>query len=372
MQILVYLYLIFHAIPFSIKYNLRILESDLVGAYTTELNKLQSFKGQSFLKTSDFTADELLTLIDFTGELKEKKNRGIPHPYLKGKNLALLFEKPSTRTRAAFSVAACDLGATAEYFGQGDIHLGVKESTEDTAKILGRMYDGIEFRGYYQQDVETLANHAGVPVWNGLTNEWHPTQMIADFFTLKETWGTFEDKTLTYIGDAQNNVAQDLLVTGAILGINVHIAAPKTLQPDIKIQELAQYHANKSGSKILITEDVQQAVFQTDAIYTDVWFSMGDDQSVYQSRIEQLLPYQVNEKMLTTTMNPDVIVLHCLPAFHDLNTEVGQKIYEQFGISEMEITDQVFRGDHSVVFDQAENRLHSIKSILSVTLGDIF
>ena len=222
MQILVYLYLIFHAIPFSIKYNLRILESDLVGAYTTELNKLQSFKGQSFLKTSDFTADELLTLIDFTGELKEKKNRGIPHPYLKGKNLALLFEKPSTRTRAAFSVAACDLGATAEYFGQGDIHLGVKESTEDTAKVLGRMYDGIEFRGYYQQDV--------------------------------------------------------------------HIAAPKTLQPDIKIQELAQYHANKSGSKILITEDVQQAVFQTDAIYTDVWFSMGDDQSVYQSRIEQLLP----------------------------------------------------------------------------------
>ncbi|MBU7217222.1 ornithine carbamoyltransferase [Staphylococcus gallinarum] len=343
-----------------------------MGAYTTALKKLQSFKGKHFLKTCDFSADELNTLVDFTGELKEKKKRGIPHPYLKGKNLALLFEKPSTRTRSAFSVAAYDLGAYPEYFGQGDIHLGVKESTADTAKVLGRMYDGIEFRGFHQKDVESLAENANVPVWNGLTNEWHPTQMIADFFTLKENLGTLSGKTLTYVGDARNNVAHDLLVTGAILGVNVHIAAPVSLQPDESIQEMAQAYAEQSGSHILITEDVKQAIYQTDAIYTDVWFSMGEDQSVLETRINQLLPYQVNESMLLQTMNPDVIVLHCLPAFHDLNTEVSQQIYETYGLTEMEMTDDVFQGKHSVVFDQAENRLHSIKAIMSVTLGDIF
>lgn len=348
------------------------MESDLDGTYTTTLKQLQEFKGKSFLKTCDFSYEDLITLIDFTGELKEKKNRGIPHPYLKGKNLALLFEKPSTRTRSAFSVAAFDLGATAEYFGQGDIHLGAKESTEDTAKVLGRMYDGIEFRGYNQSDVEMLAKYANVPVWNGLTNEWHPTQMIADFFTLKENWGTFEDKTLTYVGDARNNVAHDLLVTGAILGVNINIAAPKELQPHDDIQQMAQQYAQQSNSKILITEDIKEAVYQTDALYTDVWFSMGEDHSVYQQRIEQLLPYQINSAMLANTCNPDIIVLHCLPAFHDLNTQIGSEIFEKFGITEMEISDEVFRGDHSVVFDQAENRLHSIKSILSVTLGDVF
>ncbi|MEK4560816.1 ornithine carbamoyltransferase [Staphylococcus sp. FSL K6-3157] len=343
-----------------------------MGLNTTALNKLQVFKGEHFLKTCDFSAEELNTLIDFTGELKEKKKRGIPHPYLKGKNLALLFEKPSTRTRSAFSVAAYDLGAYPEYFGQGDIHLGVKESTADTAKVLGRMYDGIEFRGYHQKDIESLAKNANVPVWNGLTNEWHPTQMIADFFTLKENWGTLEGKTLTYVGDARNNVAHDLLITGAILGVNVHIAAPKSLQPDEAIQKLAKNYAAQSQSEILITDDVNQAIYQTDAIYTDVWLSMGEDQSVLETRINELLPYQVNESMLLNTMNPEAIVLHCLPAFHDLNTEVGQQIYEKYGLSEMEITDDVFQGEHAVIFDQAENRLHSIKAIMSVTLGDIF
>lgn len=346
--------------------------SDENGAYTTALNKLALFKGKDFLKTCDFSADELHTLIDFTGELKEKKKRGIPHPYLKGKNLAFLFEKPSTRTRSAFSVAAYDLGAYPEYFGQGDIHLGVKESAEDTAKVLGRMYDGIEFRGHYQKDVEALAKNAGVPVWNGLTNEWHPTQMIADFFTLKEYWGTLQGKTLTYVGDARNNVAHDLLITGAILGVNIHVAAPKALQPDEDIQVMAQKYAAESSSDILITDDIQQAIYQTDAIYTDVWFSMGEDQSVLEPRINQLLPYQVNKEMLINTMNPDVIVLHCLPAFHDVNTQVGQQIYETYGLTEMEISDDVFKGDHAVIFDQSENRLHSIKAIMAVTLGDIF
>jgi len=329
-------------------------------------------KGKSFLKTSDFTADELVTLIDFTGELKEKKKHGIPHPYLKGKNIALLFEKPSTRTRSAFSVAANDLGAFPDYFGQGEIHLGVKESIADTAKVLGSMYDGIEFRGFYQKDVESIAQHAKVPVWNGLTNEWHPTQMIADFYTLKEHLGTLQGKTLTYVGDARNNVAHDLLVTGAILGMNIHIAAPKSLQPDQDIQQLAKNYATQSHSNILITDNIQQAVYKTDAIYTDVWFSMGEDESVQTQRIDKLLPYQINEAMLVNTMNPDVIVLHCLPAFHDVHTKVGQQIYKTHGLTEMEITDDVFKGEHAVIFEQAENRLHSIKAIMAGTLGDIF
>src|SRR5699024_10202724 len=336
------------------------------------LKKLQSFKGKSFLKTCDFSLDELVTLIDFTGELKEKKKRGIPHPYLKGKNIALLFEKPSTRTRAAFSVAANDLGAFPEHFGQGDIHLGVKESTEDTAKVLGSMYDGIEFRGHHQSDVENIAQHANVPVWNGLTNEWDPTQMVADFYTLKESLGTLQGKTLTYVGDARNNVAHDLLVTGAILGVNIHIAAPESLFPHQDIQKLAETYALQSGSQILITDNIQQAVYKTDAIYTDVWFSMGEDESVQTQRINDLLPYQINEAMLVNTMNPNVIVMHCLPAFHDVHTEVGQQIYKTHGLTEMEITDAVFKGKHSVVFEQAENRLHSIKAIMAGTLGDIF
>nr|WP_241954564.1 ornithine carbamoyltransferase [Staphylococcus agnetis] len=344
----------------------------LDGTYTTTLKQITDFKGKSFLKTIDFSKAELETLIDFSLELKHKKKHQLPHPYLKGKNIALLFEKPSTRTRAAFSVAAKDLGAQVDYYGEGDFHLGAKESIADTAHVLGRMYDGIEFRGYKQSDVETLSQASGVPVWNGLTDEWHPTQMIADFMTLKTHFGTLKGKTLTYVGDAANNVAHDLLVTGAILGVNVHIAAPSSLQPSTAVQQLAQTYAQESGAQLCITENIKEAVHHTDVIYTDVWLSMGADTSEWGARIDALLPYQVNAHMLALTENPDTIVMHCLPAFHDLETQTALKIHQQFGLEAMEITDDVFHGAQSVVFEQAENRLHSIKAILAATLGDVF
>lgn len=324
------------------------------------------------MKTIDFTADELMTLIDFSLELKKKKQKGIPHPYLKGKNLALLFEKPSTRTRAAFSVAAKDLGAQVDYYGEGDFHLGVKESVADTAQALGRMYDGIEFRGYFQDHVETLSEASGVPVWNGLTNEWHPTQMIADFMTIKEHFGTLEDITLTYVGDADNNVARDLLVTGAKLGVNMHIAAPQSLQPTKDVQDFANEFAQQSGANIKITEDVEEAVKGANAIYTDVWLSMGTDEKEWEERIDKMLPYQVNRALLQHAHPEQLIVMHCLPAFHDMQTQVGQKIYDQFGVKEMEISDETFQAYQDIIFTQAENRLHSIKAIMAVTLGDIF
>ena len=291
---------------------------------------------------------------------------------MKGKNIALLFEKPSTRTRAAFSVAAKDLGANVDAYGEGDFHLGVKESIADTAKVFGRMYDGIEFRGFKQAHIETLSVASGVPVWNGLTNEWHPTQMIADFMTLKEHFGTLKNKTLTYVGDASNNVAHDLLVTGAILGVHIHIAAPLSAQPDPSVQELAQQLAKHSGAKLWITENIADAVKHTDAIYTDVWLSMGTDDTEWEQRIGALLPYQVNGELLNLTQNPNAIVMHCLPAFHDVETFTAQKIQALYGLEAMEITDDVFQSDQSVVFEQAENRLHSIKAIIAATLGDVF
>lgn len=333
---------------------------------------MKAFKGKSFLKTKDFDAEDLMTLIDFSMELKHKKQHHLPHPFLKGKNIALIFEKPSTRTRAAFSVAAHDLGAHVDYYVKGDIHLGVKESIADTAQVFGRMYDGIEFRGYHQEDVEQLSQHAGVPVWNGLTNEWHPTQMIADFMTIKEQFGALENRTLTYVGDASNNVAHDLLVTGAMLGVNVHIAAPESLQPHPDIQAIAQQYAEQSGANIMITENVQQAVYHADVLYTDVWVSMGTDESEWGSRIENMLPYQINDTLLAQTDNPDLIVMHCLPAFHNLETTTSQKLYQQFGVEALEITDSVFNGPNSVVFEQAENRLHGIKAIMAATLGELF
>ncbi|WP_276307732.1 ornithine carbamoyltransferase [Staphylococcus lutrae] len=333
---------------------------------------MKTFKGKSFLKTTDFDATDLMTLIDFSMELKHKKQHHLPHPYLKGKNIALIFEKPSTRTRAAFSVAAHDLGAHVDCYEKGAIHLGSKESIEDTSRVFGRMYDGIGFRGYHQVDIEQLSQYAGVPVWNGLTNEWHPTQMIADFMTIKEHFGSLPGRTLTYVGDASNNVAHDLLVTGAKLGVNMHIAAPKRLQPHIDIQHIAQSEAEKSGAKILITEDVKSAVYQTDVVYTDVWLSMGTDESEWASRIKQMLPYQINDQMMAHVGHDKLIVMHCLPAFHDLKTTTSQKIYQQYGLRAMEITDDVFHSDYSVIFEQAENRLHSIKAVMAATLGDIF
>ena len=329
------------------------------------------FKGRSFLAEKDFTKEELQYLIDFSQHLKEMKANNQPHRYLEGKNIALLFEKNSTRTRAAFTVAAVDLGAHPEFLGANDIQLGTKESVEDTAKVFGRMFDGIEFRGFSQQVVEDLANYSGVPVWNGLTDEWHPTQMIADFLTIQENFGELTGLTIAYCGDGRNNVANSLLVTSAILGVNIHVVTPKVLQPEATIIAQAQAYAKQSGAKILVTDDVDQGVLGADVVYTDVWVSMGEEEK-FQERIEQLLPYQVNQSLMKKTQNDQVIFMHCLPAFHDDQTTYGKKAAQAYGISEMEVTDEVFRSKYARQFDQAENRLHSIKAIMAVTAGDLF
>lgn len=329
------------------------------------------FKGRSFLAEKDFTKEELQYLIDFSQHLKGMKANNQPHRYLDGKNIALLFEKNSTRTRAAFTVAAVDLGAHPEFLGANDIQLGTKESVEDTAKVFGRMFDGIEFRGFSQQVVEDLANYSGVPVWNGLTDEWHPTQMIADFLTIQENFGELTGLTIAYCGDGRNNVANSLLVTSAILGVNIHVVTPKALQPEATIIAQAQAYAKESGAKILVTDDVDQGVLGADVVYTDVWVSMGEEEK-FQERIEQLLPYQVNQSLMKKTQNDQVIFMHCLPAFHDDQTTYGKKAAQAYGISEMEVTDEVFRSKYARQFDQAENRLHSIKAIMAVTAGDLF
>ncbi|MEC5340093.1 ornithine carbamoyltransferase [Enterococcus casseliflavus] len=329
------------------------------------------FKGRSFLAEKDFTKEELQYLIDFSQHLKGMKANNQPHRYLEGKNIALLFEKNSTRTRAAFTVAAVDLGAHPEFLGANDIQLGSKESVEDTVKVFGRMFDGIEFRGFSQQVVEDLANYSGVPVWNGLTDDWHPTQMIADFLTIQENFGELTGLTIAYCGDGRNNVANSLLVTSAILGVNIHVVTPKALQPEANIIEQAQAYAQHSGAKILVTDDVDQGVLGADVVYTDVWVSMGEEEK-FQERIEQLLPYQVNQSLMEKTQNDQVIFMHCLPAFHDEQTIYGKKAAQAYGISEMEVTDEVFRSKYARQFDQAENRLHSIKAIMAVTAGDLF
>ncbi|EMF0043227.1 ornithine carbamoyltransferase [Enterococcus hirae] len=330
------------------------------------------FQGRSLLAEKDFTKEELQYLIDFSEHLKDLKKRGIPHHYLEGKNIALLFEKTSTRTRAAFTTAAIDLGAHPEYLGANDIQLGKKESTEDTAKVLGRMFDGIEFRGFSQKMVEELAEFSGVPVWNGLTDEWHPTQMIADFLTIQENFGTVEGITVAYCGDGRNNMANSLLVTGAILGANMRIVAPKELEPEEEIVKMAEEFAAKSGSQLMITDDVDKGVDGADVLYSDVWVSMGEEDK-FEERIKLLKPYQINMEMIEKTHNTDrLIFLHCLPAFHDTNTIYGEQMKERFGITEMEVTDEVFRSKYARQFDQAENRMHSIKAIMAATLGNLF
>ena len=330
------------------------------------------FQGRSLLAEKDFTKEELQYLIDFSEHLKDLKKRGIPHHYLEGKNIALLFEKTSTRTRSAFTTAAIDLGAHPEYLGANDIQLGKKESTEDTAKVLGRMFDGIEFRGFSQKMVEELAEFSGVPVWNGLTDEWHPTQMIADFLTIQENFGTVEGITVAYCGDGRNNMANSLLVTGAILGANMRIVAPKELQPEEDIVKMAEGFAEKSGAQLMITDDVDKGVDGADVLYSDVWVSMGEEDK-FEERIKLLKPYQINMEMVEKTHNTDrLIFLHCLPAFHDTNTVYGEQMKERFGITEMEVTDEVFRSKYARQFDQAENRMHSIKAIMAATLGNLF
>lgn len=329
------------------------------------------FQGRSLLAEKDFTKSELEYLIDFSLHLKDLKKKGIPHHYLEGKNIALLFEKNSTRTRAAFTTAAIDLGAHPEFLGKNDIQLGKKESVEDTAKVLGSMFDGIEFRGFSQKVVEDLAKYSGVPVWNGLTDEWHPTQMIADFMTVKENFGKLKGVTLTYVGDGRNNMANSLLVTGSMLGVNIHIVAPDSLQPIQEVRDLAEGYAKETGSKNMITSDVDAGVKGSDVLYTDVWVSMGEEDK-FEERVNLLKPYQINMDMVKKTGNENMIIMHCLPAFHDIETEYGKKIDEQFGIQEMEITDEAFRSKYARQFEEAENRMHSIKAIMAATLGNLF
>lgn len=324
-------------------------------------------QAKSFLKEIDFTKQELEELIDLSIKFKQLKKERIPHKYLDDLNIALIFEKTSTRTRSAFTVAGQDLGMNVTYLGAGDIQLGKKESVVDTAKVLGSMFDGIEYRGFKQEDVEDLAKYSGVPVWNGLTDTWHPTQMIADFMTLKERFGSLEGLTIAYIGDGRNNMANSLLVTSAILGVNVKIIAPVVLQPEDEIVALAQKHNN--GADLTITDDISE-VKGVDMLYTDVWVSMGEEVD-FKSRIDLLLPYQINADLLAKTENPDVIVMHCLPAFHDLNTQIGQEIYDKYGLAELEITDQVFQKYSDIIFQEAENRMHSIKAIMYNSLKNI-
>lgn len=330
------------------------------------------FQGRSFLSCHDFTPDEINYLIDFSLHLKDLKKKNIPHKYLEGKNIALLFEKTSTRTRSAFVVACHDLGAHPEFMGAGDTQLGKKETIADTARVLGSMFDGIEYRGFAHHDVEELAKYAGVPVWNGLTDKWHPTQMIADFMTIKEKFGHLKGINLTYIGDGRDNVADSLLVTGCMLGVNVHIVTPKPLQPHEDVRALAEKYAKESGAKPLITDQIEQGVKGSNVIYTDVWVSMGEND--WSDRIKLLKPYQVNMSLMekTGTPNDQLIFMHCLPAFHNTETRYGQEIFEKYGLKEMEVTDEVFNSDYGWQFTEAENRMHSIKAIMAATLGNLF
>ena len=326
-----------------------------------------NLKGRSFLKLLDFSTEEILGLIDLAEELKAKKKKGISTEVLHGKNIALIFEKTSTRTRCSFEVAAHDLGMHATYLDPSASQIGKKESIADTARVLGRMFDGIEYRGYGQEIVEELAKYAGVPVWNGLTNEFHPTQMIADMLTIKEHKGTLKGIKLVYFGDARYNMGNSLMVTCAKLGMHYVACTDHTYFPDEKLVGLCQQIAQETGAVIELTEDTAKAAAQADVLYTDVWVSMGEPEEVWKERIDALLPYQVNSTILAQA-SPDAIFMHCLPAYHDLNTGVGRQVYEKFGLSELEVTNEVFESPQSVVFDEAENRMHSIKAIMYATM----
>jgi len=332
---------------------------------------ITDLRGRSFLKELDFTAAEFLSLIDLSVSLKADKRGHHEHPRLTGKNIALIFEKTSTRTRAAFEVAAHDQGAHVTYLGPDETQLGHKESMVDTARVLGRMFDGIEYRGFGQEKVETLGQFAGIPVWNGLTDQWHPTQMLADVLTMREHCAKpLAEIAYCYMGDARNNTARSLLVTGALLGMDVRIAAPASLQPDASVQASARKLAIDSRARITVTADVAEAVRGADYIYTDVWLSMGEPVEAWGERIALLLPYQVTNEVLGATGNADVKFMHCLPALHDRNTEVGAQLAAQYGVEALEVTDEVFESERSIVFDQAENRLHTIKAVMVATLGD--
>ena len=327
-----------------------------------------NLKGRSFLKLLDFTPREIQYLLDLSRDLKRAKYTGNEHQLLKGKNVALMFQKDSTRTRCAFEVGAMDQGAGTVYLGPSGSQFGKKESVEDTAKVLGRMFDGIEFRGYKQTDVESLATHSGVPVWNGLTDEFHPTQILADFLTIQEEKGKLKGLKLVFFGDARNNMGNSLMVGSAKMGMHFVACAPKELWPDPKLVEQCQEIAKETGAIIELEADVMKASKDADAVYTDVWVSMGEPKEVWDQRVKLLQPYQVNMEVIKNA-KPDVLFMHCLPAFHDLNTETAQQVHEQFGLTEMEVTDEVFRSKHSVVFEEAENRLHTIKAVMVATIG---
>ena len=326
-----------------------------------------NLKGRNFLTLKDYTPEEIHYLIDLAAELKEKKKQGIPHDELKGKNIVLIFEKTSTRTRCAFEVAAYDLGMHATYLDPTASQFGKKESVADSARVLGRMYDGIEYRGFGQEIVDELAKYAGVPVWNGLTNQFHPTQMIADMLTIKEKFGHIEGLKFVFMGDARYNMANSLMVVCAKLGIHYVACTSKKYFPDENLVEYAKKIAAESGGSVTLEEDVAAATKDADIIYTDVWVSMGEPDEVWAERLNDLMPYQVNEAAFANA-KPEAIFMHCLPAFHDLKTKIGKEVYDKFGYEELEVTNEVFEGPRSVVFDEAENRMHSIKAIMYATL----
>lgn len=328
-----------------------------------------NLKGRNFLKLMDYTPEEILYLIDLAADLKSKKKQGILHDSLIGKNIALIFEKTSTRTRCSFEVAAHDLGMHVTYLDPSGSQIGKKESIPDTARVLGRMFDGIEYRGYGQDIVEELAKYAGVPVWNGLTNEFHPTQMLADMLTIREHLGHLKGVKFVYMGDARYNMGNSLMVTCAKLGMHFVACTNPKYYPDKKLVDYCVDVASTTGATITLTDSVAEATKDADVIYTDVWVSMGEPEEVWAERINDLKPYQVNTDAFKNAKD-SAIFMHCLPAFHDLKTTIGKQVYEKFGLSELEVTDEVFESERSVVFDEAENRMHSIKAIMKATLSD--
>ena len=326
-----------------------------------------NLRGKSYLKLLDFTSAEIRYLLDLSKDFKSMKRSGVPHKYLDGKNIVLLFEKTSTRTRCSFEVAGRDLGMGVTYLDPGSSQMGKKESIPDTARVLGRMYDGIEYRGYSQQLVEELAKYAGVPVWNGLTDQFHPTQMLADLLTIEEKLGRLKGVNFTYMGDARNNMGNSLMVACAKMGLNFTACAPKALFPAQELVDTCRAIAAENGCTVTLTEDVKEGTANADVIYTDIWVSMGEPDGVWAERISLLTPYQVNAAAMKNARDT-AIFMHCLPSFHDTRTTIGAEIAQKFGIAEMEVTDEVFEGRQSVVFDEAENRMHTIKAVMYATL----
>ena len=325
--------------------------------------------GRHFLKLLDFTQEEILSFIDLAKQLKQQKKEGISHRKLTGKNIALIFEKTSTRTRCSFETAAHDLGMQVTYLDPSASQIGKKESIKDTARVLGRMFDGIEYRGFGQDIVEELAKYAGVPVWNGLTNEFHPTQMLADMLTIQEHFGRLKGIKLVYMGDARYNMGNSLMVTCAKLGMDFTACASKRYFPDEALVSKCREIAKETGGSVTLSEDVKESATGADVIYTDVWVSMGEPDEVWEERIKELIPYQVNRQVMEYAKT-DAVFMHCLPAYHDLNTAIGRQVHEKFGVSEIEVTDEVFESSQSIVFEEAENRMHTIKAVLLATLGE--